>query len=187
MRASEHWKPRLPKPLQGWIARPLGLPHALRTWLTWRGSLTRRLKTRCSDFRVVPVATGFTKANRDEHAPLQLRAGSVAYVREVLLSCNQHHLVFAHSVLPRAGLRSGWNGITRLGTRPLGEALFNNPRIKREAMVYLRIDSRHPLFGATTLRHPLHVRALWARRSVFRLNGHPLLVTEVFFPGIERR
>jgi len=27
---------------------------------------------------------------------------------------------------------------------------------------------------------------MWARRSVFSLNGRPLLVTEVFLPGIER-
>lgn len=171
----------------GWIAHPVNLPRRLRTWLTCRGSLTRRLKAHCARFRVHPVATGLACANADEHAPLHLRPGSLAYVRDVLLMCDQHPVVFAHSVLRCAGLRGGWNGITRLGTRPLGEALFNDPRIRREALGYRQIDARHPLFRAVRRNHPLSTRAVWARRSVFRLNGHPLLVTEVFLPEIDER
>lgn len=170
----------------GWIAHPVNLSRHLRTWLTCRGSLTRKLKAHCARFRVHPVATSFAFAHTDEHAALRLRPGSLAYVREVLLMCDQHPVVFAHSVLPCAGLRGGWNGITRLGTRPLGEALFNNPRIRREALAYRQINARHPLFRAIRRNHPLSTRVVWARRSVFRLNGHPLLVTEVFLPEIEK-
>lgn len=169
------------------MAHPVNLPRHLRTWLTCRGSLTRRLKTHCAHFRVQPVVTHFAFAHADEHLPLHLRPGSLAYVREVLLMCDHHAVVFAHSVLPRSGLRGGWNGITRLGSRPLGEALFNNPRIERQALAYRQIDARHPLFRAVRRTYPLSTRGLWARRSVFCLNGHPLLVTEVFLPEIERR
>ena len=133
------------------------------------------------------MATGFALAHIDEPIPQHLRTGALAYVREVLLMCDQHPVVFAHSVLPRPGLRGGWNGITRLGARPLGEALFNHPRIRREALAYRQIDARHPLFRAVRRNHAFSTRVLWARRSVFRLNGHPLLVTEVFLPEIERR
>lgn len=171
-------------PLSGWISRPLHLPRSLRSWLTSRGSLTQRLKTHCADFRVRPIATGLARANIDEYAALNLRTGALAYVREVLLSCNQHPVVFAHSVLPCDGLRGGWNRITHLGTRPLGEALFNDPDIQREALNYLQLDCRHALFRAATLRHPVTTPTLWARRSLFRRNGHPLLVTEVFLPAI---
>lgn len=133
------------------------------------------------------MTTGFALAHTDEYAGLRLRSNSLVYVREVLLVCDQLPVVFAHSVLPRAGLRGDWNGITRLGTRPLGEALFNNPRIQREALAYRQIDARHPLFRAVRRNHPFSTRVLWARRSVFRLNGHPLLVTEVFLPEIVKR
>ena len=169
------------------MAHPVNLPRHLRMWLTSRGSLTRKLKVHCAHFSVDPVATGFALAHADEYAPLQLRSNSLAYVREVLLMCDDHPVVYAHSVLPCAGLRGGWNEITRLGTRPLGEALFSNPRIQREALAYRPIDARHPLFRAATQKHPLLARVLWARRSVFRLNGQPLLVTEVFLPEIEKR
>ena len=171
--------------LHGWIAHPFNVPRHLRHWLTDRGSLTRRLKARCANFRVRPVTTGYARANIDEHHPLNLRAGSTDYVREVLLACDQVNVVFAHSVLPRTGLRGRWNGITRLGSRPLGEALFDDHRIQRGTLTYLRLGSRHPLFRSASRHHTIHARTLWARRSVFCLNGHPLMVTEVFLPEIE--
>ena len=170
---------------QGWLAHPHSLPHSLRLWLSDRGSLTQRLKSRCDSFRVVPLATGLARPNPDEYALLGLAPGTRAYVREVLLLCNEVPVVFAHSVLPHASLRGGWNGITRLGSRPLGEALFSNSRILRQPLAFHRLRHDHPLFGAITQQQTLAVSSLWARRSVFCLNGHPLLVTEVFLPAID--
>ncbi len=106
----------------------------------------------------------------------------LGYVRNVVLIGGGQPRVFAHSVLPRADLRGGWNGITRLGVRPLGEALFTNPRIRRLGLTIRRLDARHPLYRAAQRHTGLTARHLWARRSVFCLNGRPLLVTEVFLP-----
>ena len=170
---------------QGWLDHRHSLPRSLRSWLSDRGSLTRRLKSRCASFRVVPLATGLACPNPDEYALLGMAPGTRAYVRDVLLLCNDVPVVFAHSVLPHAGLRGGWSGITRLGSRPLGEALFSDPRILRQPLAYHRVRPGHPLFRAIAEQQALAASSLWARRSVFCLNGHPLLVTEVFLPAIE--
>lgn len=106
-------------------------------------------------------------------------------MREVLLLCNEVPVVFAHSILPLAGLRGGWNGITRLGSRSLGEALFSNHRIERQPLAYRCVRRDHPLYRAAARQATVTARRLWARRSVFCLNGHPLLVTEVFLPAID--
>ena len=169
---------------QGWLAHPHSLPRSLRPWLCDRGSLTQRLKSRCTSFRVVPLATGLTRPNPDEYALLGMRPGTRAYVREVMLLCNEVPVVFAHSVLPLASLHGGWNGITRLGSRSLGEALFSDHRIRRQPLAYHRVQRDHPLFHAIARLQTLTVSGLWARRSVFCLNGHPLLVNEVFLPTI---
>lgn len=170
---------------QGWLAHPHSLPRSLRAWLTDQGSLTQRLKSRCASFRVDPLATGHARPNVDEYALLGLAPGHRAYVREVMLLCNDVPVVFAHSVLPLAGLRRGWNGITRLGSRSLGEALFSDPRIERQPLAYRNVRHDHPLYRATARHLALGSSSLWARRSVFCLNGHPLLVTEVFLPAID--
>lgn len=170
---------------QRWLARPHSFPRSLRTWLCDRGSLTRRLKSHCAAFRVVPLTTGLARANADEYALLGLPPGTRAYVREVLLLCDGIPVVFAHSVLPHASLRGAWNGISRLGNRPLGEALFSDRRILRHPLTYHRVRCDHALYRAIGRHQPVDTAALWARRSVFSLEGHPLLVTEVFLPAIE--
>lgn len=135
----------------------------------------------------MPRATGHARPHVDEIALLRLAAGKRAYVREVMLMCGDTPVVFAHSVLPLTGLRGGWNVVTRLGSRSLGEALFRNPRIVRQTLAYRRVRRGHPLHRALAACLPGVPRQLWARRSVFSLNGHPLLVTEVFLPAVESR
>lgn len=185
MTASRH-DPRQHISLQhGWLAHPFRAPRALRGRLADRGSLTRRLKARHADFRVVPVARGFAAPFLDEAQMLHLRPKIQAYVRNVLLIGGGLPRVFAHSVLPRTSLRGGWSGITRLGTKPLGEALFTDPRIRRLALTVRRLDARHPLYRAARDHTGFTARHLWARRSVFCLNGRSLLVTEVFLPAID--
>ncbi len=169
---------------QGWSTHPLAIPRPLRRWLCDRGSLTQRLKSRCTDFRVRPLATGHGRPHLDETQLLNLHPRHRAYVRQVMLLCNDRPRVFAHSVLPLAGLRGGWQPVTRLGSRSLGEALFNNPRIQRQSLAYRHIRPHHALHRALRKSMPDVPRALWARRSLFCLNGRPLLVTELFLPAI---
>jgi chorismate--pyruvate lyase len=170
---------------QGWLAHPHSTPRSLRPWLSDRGSLTQRLKSCCASFRVVPLATGLARPNADEYALLGMVPGTRAYVREVMLLCDGVPVVFAHSVLPQPGLRGGWNGITRLGSRSLGEALFSDHRIERLPLAYRNLRGDHPLFRAIAGQQMLSASSVWARRSVFCLNRHPLLVTEVFLPAID--
>lgn len=175
----------MPHSRQGWLDHPHSLPRSLRHWLCDKGSLTQRLKARCTNFRVLPLSTGLARPNQDEYALLGIAPGASAYVREVLLLCNEVPVVFAHSVLPYPSLRGAWNGISRLGSRPLGQALFSDHRIRRQSLAFRNVHPDHPLFRAITCQHALYDTSLWARRSVFCLNRHPLLVTEVFLPAID--
>lgn len=184
MTAPPHLAHRRAGQQHGWLAHPFGTPRALRGWLSDRGSLTRRLKARYADFRVVPVARGFAAPFRDESQALGLPPKTHAYVRDVVLLGGGSARVFAHSVLPRDGLRGAWNGITRLGARPLGEALFTDPRIRRLGLMMRRVDARHPLYRAARLHTQVAGRQLWARRSIFCLDGRSLLVTEIFLPAL---
>ena len=174
----------MPNSQRGWLARPHSLPRSLHPWLCDKSSLTRRLKSRCAAFRVVLLSTGLKRPNVDETALLQMAPGARAYVREVLLLCDEVPVVFAHSVLPYPSLRGAWNGISRLGSRPLGEALFSDRRIHRQPLSFRNLHPDHPLFHSLAQQHPPGVNQVWAHRSLFCLNSHPLLVTEVFLPTI---
>jgi chorismate--pyruvate lyase len=171
----------------GWLYHPLLLPRPLRGWLTDQGSLTRRLKRHCPAFRVHPTRIGRFRTSHDENRALRLGPGCLAYVREVILDCGNLPVVFAHSVVALDSLRGPWAAVTRLGSRPLGEALFSNPRISRGHLQYKRLSRRHPL-ARQAIRSGIAAAnlPLWARRSFFFLQGRPILVTEVFLQDIRR-
>lgn len=156
---------------------------AWRHWLTHRGSLTRRLQQACPDFRVARLQQSLGRPNLDECGPLGLFPGRLALLREVLLLNRETPLVFAHSVIPLAGLAGPWAGLAGLGNRPLGAALFTNPRIQRQALEFQHLDRRHTLYRAAAHHLAQPPRTLWARRSMFALAGQPILVTEVFLPA----
>ncbi len=157
---------------------------AWRAWLCDHGSLTRRLRAVCPRLRVQRLSQRIALPASDEYAALGLRHGQYALIREVLLICGDTPLVFAHSVIPLAGLEGPWGALTHLGNRPLGEALFANPKVRRFPLEYRQLDARHPLYRPAVAHLGTAPRRLWMRRSQFALAGHPLLVTEAFLPAL---
>ena len=162
-----------------WKGRLVGGPSdpVLRSWLTEPGSLTARCQRASAHFCVRLVRFGKGKSLVDEaDRPLSC-------IREVVLTCDGQPVIFAHTTLSTVerGKMSRW--MARLGTRSLGSLLFSHPGFRRGALEYLRIDPKHPLYRRAASVCPLS-GPLWARRSLHRLDGQAVLVTEVFLPGI---
>ena len=166
----------------GWGARPWAGPY--RPWLCDAGSLTARIAACCRELRVRLVRQTWLAPHGDERAVLGLRRGEGAWVREVLLLADGVPVVFAHSVLPRENARGPWRLVAGMGTRPLGAALFADPRVARTPLEFRRVDRRHALWQGAARAVGVALPPLWARRSRFCLQGRPLLVSEVFLPEI---
>ena len=168
---------------QRWLKKPM-LAKSLQPWLIDNGSLTMRLQLHYSHFAVKPVAVKYAKPIADESALLHLPAYKTTLIREVLLMGNNQPVVFAHSVLPRTSLRGSWNGLGRLGNKPLGAMLFANPIVKRTPLSYKKLSPHHKLFQRATAHLTIKPTCLWARRSIFSLNCAKILVTEIFLPKL---
>lgn len=161
---------------------------ALRPWLQERGSLTARLRQQYPDFSVRVLSQGWKKPNVDELALMRLPTGTRAWVREVMLMGQGQPQVFAHSVIARKDLRGTWCQLRKIGRVPLGAALFANARVTRGQLHYCKLTARHPLHQALQGYFPIRPHeVLWARRSLFGLRYHRLLVTEVFLPSCAKR
>lgn len=164
-----------------WKRAPVGAgPY--RRWLIDRGSLTARLARRCEDLRVDVVFQGRQRVHNDER--FVVPAHAAALVREVLLRCGRTPVVFAHSVLRVRDLRGPWRGLIGLGNRPLGAALFADHRVSRYPLHCRRLGPGHRLYRKACTVLGKRPAQLWARRSLFVLGNSPILVTEVFLPGI---
>lgn len=166
----------------------LAPPHSdpWRPWLAWRGSLTWRIRAVEPDFRVRIVRQGPRIPNGDESRQLGQPAHRLALVREVLLLARGEPVVLAHSIAARRDLSGIWRGLRGLGTRPLAEALFTDPLVKRGPLEFVRLDRRHPLWKQASALTGRDLPFLRARRSRFVKHGRPLLVTEVFLPALVR-
>lgn len=144
-------------------------PAWMRSWLAEPGSLTKRLKACCPDgFALEVLAEGEGVLDDIEAEAMDLRAGTGARIREVNLCCGGEPRIYARSLLPHATLAGAGSALEELGTRPLGDALF----------AYAGLE-RGPIEIAHTERG-------WARRSVFRVDGAPVLVGEWFLDALAR-
>ncbi|MGZ8252012.1 MAG: chorismate--pyruvate lyase family protein [Methylophilaceae bacterium] len=166
-----------------WLVKPLG-SGAYRSWLIDKGSLTKRLQLRTSDFAVTPTKLENAKPPCDEAWLLYMHSKQTALLREVHLCCEKRPVVFAHSVLPYKSLRGSWQGLSRLGNRSLGTTLFADARVMRTPLEYRKLAKHHALYRRAVADLESAPSALWARRSVFRLRHAVILVTEVFLPGV---
>lgn len=171
-----------------WKTHPflVGAPAALWPWLTDGSSLTARIRAHCGEFRVHVLRQCLAPANGDERRLVGLAAGERAWLREVLLQADGEAVVFAHTVLAPHHLRGPWRMAAGVGGRPLGAALFADPRIARGALRCARLKPGHPLHRRAEAALGKALPDLWARRSRFLRAGQPLLVTEVFLPSVAR-
>ena len=155
-----------------------------RPWLVSRGSLTWRIRARASGFRVQVLRQAPRTPNADEYERLKQPAHRLALVREVLLHAGGRPVVLAHSIAAWRDLSGTWRSLRGLGNRPLAEALFTDPLVRRELLEFARIDRRHPLWKRACDVLGRELPTLIARRSRFTKRGRPLLVTEVFLPDL---
>ena len=160
----------------------------IREWLMRSGSLSEHLREACpGGFRVTRLMQRRASAWPDEQTALGLAADESPLVREVLLLCDDTPVVFARSLAAACHLDGPWRALRGLGSRPLATMLFDEPSIARGALEYCRLDARKPLYRRAAAAVGDLPPDLWARRSVFRRDGAPLLVTEVFLPGVLSR
>jgi len=133
------------------------VPESVLGWLDDEQSLTAKLKQKFDDFSVNVLSQIQTTPHNNENEMLDFEGQSV--IREVQLLGNHQVVVFARSVIPVTG---DTQAILKIGSKPLGEILFNDPDIKRGQ---LQIT---------------HTGSTWGRRSTFTIGTTELLVSEFF-------
>lgn len=161
------------------------IPDQMACWLFDPASLTARLLAACSgQFRVQVLAQTWRHPLHNESRRLGMRYKRTALIREVLLYCDDTPWVFARTVIPKSTLTGRRKYLAHLGSRPLGAILFADPRMKRDDFEVARLSAGQHLYEkAVEVLAPPPI-SIWGRRSVFYLQGKPLLVNEIFLPTI---
>lgn len=158
-------------------------PAFLRSWLLNDTSLTARLiafSEGAFDVEILRQKHGIP--TREEQQALNMPRPAQALIREVILRGHRQPWVFARSVLPLSSLTGRLRRLRKQDRQPLGKFLFKHPDLERSPVV---IAAFAPGDGylPTDLQSP---GCLWGRRSIFRLDGKPLLISEVFLDAFNR-
>lgn len=167
--------PRLPSPLHP--------SSGLLTWLLDSGSLTAKLiNLSDGEFRVQVLQQVYGCASRSEALALGIGFHERCLIREVILRGHNQPWVFARSVLPLRSLTGSLRHLRKQGNRPLGAFLFSQPHLKRSPIALALISGHHAYLPDALIGN----EAVWGRRSIFSIDGKPLLVSEVFLPDFPR-
>mgnify|MGYP003333948591 len=162
-------------------------PRKWQTWLSDTGSLTQKIEKAIGQKLQVQVLRDYPQSlNDDESRYFHFRIRRCR-VREVLLCANNTPLVMAHSVIPTLSSSGSNHSVLRLGTKPLGAVLFAKTRMHSRAKPprdIARLDKGSPLWKKCAKNYPNLSSPLWARRTLYRLKGHPILVNEIFLPAL---
>ena len=158
------------------------LPPSLAAWILEPASLTARLKLHCQQFRV-QVLNQQLSALPAFLQPL-LPDTATAQLREVILWCNELPCVYAQSWLPAQTIQT-LRPLADLGERPLGDYIFQQSGLQRGVIEAAQLSLPLAAWQLTpALSEPALPTLCHARRSVFTLQGLPLLVAEAFLPAL---
>ena len=164
--------------------RPCGGRSDIGGWLAERGSLTARLRVHCDAFSLKRLYQGMARPRPDEARLLAQPLSQRAWTREVVLCADGVPVVYAHSVARPDVLRGSWRLLVKLGSRPVGDAVFARALTRRGEIRVRRLAPRDALRHAACAYAGLPATTpLWARRSAFVHRCQALWVTEVFLPA----
>lgn len=165
-----------------WRSEPSkSITDRLSQWLFEPGSLTQRLKNHCQVFEVKILGKHQRLLNDVELALFGCQQ-QLVQVREVLLYCDHIPWVYAQTLMPLEYMPESVVKLTTLGEKPLGEVIFNQSGMTRSAIEVAEFVPRS-VVAQLAEQLDIHVsESLWARRSLFCVDGYSLLVAEVFLP-----
>ncbi|WKX26881.1 chorismate lyase [Tatumella ptyseos] len=139
------------------------------SWLVDEASMTARLEAYCQKLEVNIVKEGFipdSELTPEEHGLVVEHSKAERFwLREVQLVADGEPWLAGRTVIPESTLQGPEASLMFLGTRPLGHYLFTSSSLDRDFLT------------------PGRLCGLWARRSLLRLAGKPLLLTEIFLPA----
>ena len=135
------------------------IPEHVIVWLLDNKSLTAKLRNKYDDFCVNVLSQQENNPYKCELKLLDINKKNAIIVREVELIGDSQAVVFARSVIPKT---SDTEDILAIGSKPLGEILFNDQTIKRGHLEVGKYSNT------------------WARRSTFTIAKTKLLVSEIF-------
>ena len=136
----------------------------IKSWLIEQGPITKRIKSEES-FKLNLIKDEISAVDDSEKKFLEESSDKIK-VREVILMGNNIPRVYAKSLIPIRTIENGFSRLGELGTKPLGDILFEKEIFKKTNVVYAQFQDQDSIF--------------WGRKTKYIVKNMPLSVMEVF-------
>lgn len=144
-------------------------PELIESWLTSKGSLTKRLENKAGQpLKVEVIFEGYKQLSFEQKKQLNLTTANLTrpimgWFRECFLYGNfDTPWIFAQSIFPVHSLKGEAKRLKSLKNTPIGYVLFKKPqRVK-------------------TTRTIQKVNAQWRRNNLYNWQGRDILISESF-------
>ena len=157
-----------PKQISSWITSKEfhneSISTHVKSWLTETGPITNRIKSN-GTFKLELIKDEVGTVNRIDANFLGEDLGEIK-IREVLLLSNNKPKVFARSLIPNRTIEKGLSELGELGSKPLGDILFEKEIFKKIETVFAKFSESGNLY--------------WGRKSKYLVKVYPLSVMEIF-------
>ena len=136
----------------------------IKSWLLEKGPITKRI-SKNYEFELNLLKDDIASINQEERDFL-CHDGRDIKVREVILLGDRSPLVYAKSLIPCATIKFGFAELGKLGTKPLGDILFEKEIFFKTNVIYAEFSYNENNF--------------WGRKTRYLVKDLPLSVMEVF-------
>ena len=136
----------------------------IKSWLCENGPITKRISEN-EDFELNLLREEIDEVDEVEKRYLGNNIGDIK-VREVILLGNKIPKVYAKSLIPVKTIEKGFSKLGNLGTKPLGDILF-------EKNIFYKIDAMYSSFSYEN-------NIFWGRKTKYLVKNLPFSVMEIF-------
>ena len=134
------------------------------SWLSEKGPITQRIKKN-GNFKLHLIQDELSKISEDDKKFVNSESEKIKK-REVLLLCNDLPVVFAQTIIPIETIENGFNKLGNLGSKPLGDILFEKDIFLRELILYASFKNESNIY--------------WGRKAKYSVKGYKFSVMETF-------
>ena len=136
----------------------------IRSWLLENGPITKRIKQNGA-FRLHLIQDEFSSINQNDKDFIECTSNEIK-LREVLLYCDDSPVVFAQTIIPAEAISKGLKDLGNLGSKPLGDILFEEDIFTKDKVFYALFERNSSLY--------------WGRKAKYIVKGYKFSVMEVF-------
>ena len=124
------------------------IPENILSWLLMTTSTTVRLRAMAFDkFNVRILFQGWQLPLVGEAGFLEIPFNEPALIREVQLCIADKVQIFARSVFPKETVMKNGLLLSKLGRRPLGDVIWQDPTLTRTKLELAALRSKHQYFS----------------------------------------